>query len=144
MAAPSSPRSDSDATYTVRIANTGDSYRCRADQTVLGGMEALGRRGIPVGCRGGGCGVCKVRVESGAVDTRHQKMSRAHVSDDERQHGLLLACRAWPRGDLVVRAVDRLARAFEHGTPRPSTNFLEAARTVAPQADPLPPPRQTP
>jgi ferredoxin len=51
--------------YQVLIEDTGESYRCDERNTVLVGMEALGRKGIPVGCRNGGCGVCKVEVTAG-------------------------------------------------------------------------------
>ena len=78
--------------YEVHIENTREAYRCAADRTLLGGMEALARKGIPVGCRGGGCGVCKVRIESGSV--RAEKMSREHVTVEEQAQGYVLACRA--------------------------------------------------
>ena len=42
--------------HQVTIVETGEVYRCREDETLLAGMERLGKRGIPVGCRGGGCG----------------------------------------------------------------------------------------
>jgi len=44
---------DADA-HEVHILDTGERYRCAPSQTLLAGMEALGRKGIPVGCRGGG------------------------------------------------------------------------------------------
>lgn len=99
------------ATFCVAIGNTHESYRCRADQTLLGGMEQLGRRGIPVGCRGGGCGVCKVRIESGSV--RRERMSRCHVSAQEEAQGYVLACRAYPQSDLQVQAVATMARCLD-------------------------------
>ena len=40
--------------YEIRIDNTGETYTCADTRTLLEGMEALVRRGIPVGCRGGG------------------------------------------------------------------------------------------
>lgn len=97
--------------FRVAIGNTHERYSCRADQTLLGGMEQLGRKGIPVGCRGGGCGVCKVRIESGAV--RRERMSRCHVSVEEEEQGYVLACRAYPQSDLALRAVEKLARCIE-------------------------------
>jgi len=97
--------------FSVAIANTSEQYDCQPDQTLLGGMEKLGRKGIPVGCRGGGCGVCKVRIESGHV--RHDRMSRCHVSAAEEAQGYVLACRAYPQSDLALRAVDKLARCIE-------------------------------
>ncbi|QOF80338.1 2Fe-2S iron-sulfur cluster binding domain-containing protein [Variovorax sp. 38R] len=97
--------------FSVVIGNTHERYSCRADQTLLSGMEQLGRKGIPVGCRGGGCGVCKVRIESGAV--RRERMSRCHVSVEEEAQGYVLACRAYPQSDLALRAVEKLARCIE-------------------------------
>ncbi|MBO9512652.1 MAG: 2Fe-2S iron-sulfur cluster binding domain-containing protein [Variovorax sp.] len=97
--------------FSVAIGNTQERYACRPDQTLLGGMEQLGRKGIPVGCRGGGCGVCKVRIESGA--TRCERMSRSHVSADEEAQGYVLACRAYPQSDVALRAAPRLARCIE-------------------------------
>ncbi|MDB5730811.1 MAG: ferredoxin [Variovorax sp.] len=97
--------------FSVAIGNTQEQYACRASQTLLGGMEQLGRKGIPVGCRGGGCGVCKVRIESGR--TRCEKMSRCHISADEEAQGYVLACRAYPQSDLQLQAVEKLARCIE-------------------------------
>ena len=47
--------------FTITIDDTGESYRCVDYRSALQGMEALGKKGIPVGCRSGGCGVCKVK-----------------------------------------------------------------------------------
>ncbi|MBS80634.1 MAG: ferredoxin [Variovorax sp.] len=108
------------ASFSVAIGNTGERYPCKPDQTLLGGMEQLGRKGIPVGCRGGGCGVCKVRIESGHV--RHDRMSRCHVSAAEEAQGYVLACRAYPQSDLALRAVDKLARCIERHAATASRN----------------------
>jgi ferredoxin len=95
-------------------------------------MEALGRRGIPVGCRGGGCGVCKVRVEAGRV--HNGPMSRACVSAEEEGQGFVLACRSHPRSDVTVTAVDRLARCIQRNShQRRSASFLaRASNTLSP------------
>jgi ferredoxin len=111
----------------VRIENTGESFRCTAEQNVLKAMEQLCRKGIPVGCRGGGCGVCKVRIDVG--DVRSEKMSRAALSAAEEADGLVLACRVYPRSDLRLSAVDKLARCVERG---PADSFLDAARAASP------------
>lgn len=104
--------------YRVLIEDTSEQYACGSHQTVLSGMEALGRRGIPVGCRGGGCGVCKVEIIAGQVDKR--VMSRAHVSVEEEAAGCVLACRVFPRSDLRLRVLGKLKcfvmRAFQTST----------------------------
>ncbi len=56
---------------------------------------------LPVGCRRGGCGVCRVRVTAG--DYRSDKMSRAHVSEEEEAAGLTLACCIYPLSALSLR-----------------------------------------
>ncbi|GAB2182452.1 hypothetical protein DLREEDagrD3_26750 [Denitratisoma sp. agr-D3] len=91
------------ARHTVTIAETGESYPCGEDETVLAGMERLCKKGIPVGCRGGGCGVCKVHVDAGRVSKK--VMSRQHVSEDEESSGCVLACRILPESDLQISII---------------------------------------
>ena len=55
---------------------------------------------IPVGCRGGGCGVCRIKVVQGSYEAK--KMSRKHVTEGEQAEAIVLACRVFPRGDLLV------------------------------------------
>ena len=68
--------------HRVAIQNTKEEYTCSSEDNLLKGMEQLNRKGIPVGCRGGGCGVCRVRIESG--EYRTLKMSRQHVTAEEQ------------------------------------------------------------
>jgi ferredoxin len=89
--------------YTITIEETGESYRCSDQETLLVGMEKLGKRGIPVGCRGGGCGVCKVEVVSGGYTKR--RMSREYISEEDEAAGRVLACRVRPTGDVVLRVI---------------------------------------
>lgn len=51
----------------VHVMQTGESYPCATNESLLQGMLRLGRKGIPVGCVNGGCGVCKVRIAEGRV-----------------------------------------------------------------------------
>jgi len=95
--------------FTVLITETGEIYACRPDQTLLKAMERLGRKGIPIGCRGGGCGVCKVQIEDGEVACA--AMSRAHISDAERKAGRVLACRSQPRSDIRLSVVGKMQKA---------------------------------
>ena len=94
--------------FAVTIADTGEVFRCREDETLLSGMERLGKRGIPVGCRGGGCGVCKVRLEAGECSKR--VMSRDHVSAEEEANGIVLACRVKPLSDIRLRVLGKMKK----------------------------------
>jgi len=99
--------------FVVTIEDSGDRLSCAGSDNVLRAMEALGRKGIPVGCRGGGCGVCKVKVTAGAYHTR--KMSRACLSEVEEAEGVVLACKLFPESDLSLRVLGKMARAVLGG-----------------------------
>lgn len=104
--------------YQVTIDNTEEVYTCPNDVDVLRGMEQLRRKGIPVGCRNGGCGVCKVHVIGGRYSK--SKMSRAVITEEEEANGFVLACKIHPRSDLRVNVVGKMVRAVEA---RRSTSF---------------------
>lgn len=87
--------------HQITLAETGARFSCPADERVLIAMERQGLRLLPVGCRGGGCGICRVRVTHGRYHTR--KMSRAHVSEADEAAGIVLACRLIPETDLSLR-----------------------------------------
>lgn len=94
--------------YRINVENTGDSFACRADENVLRAMAALGHRYIPVGCRGGGCGVCKVLVVRGSYHC--QPMSRSHISVEEEKCGHALACKLVPESGLSLRVLGLVQR----------------------------------
>ncbi|WP_085318262.1 2Fe-2S iron-sulfur cluster-binding protein [Derxia lacustris] len=94
--------------HRITIANTGESYDCRSDETLLLALARVGKRGIPLGCRGGGCGICKVEVVSGDYSTC--AMSASQVDSAERQQRRALACCVFPAGALVVKVIGRLEK----------------------------------
>lgn len=66
----------------------------------FGQLKNMPRR-LPVGCRRGGCGICRVRVLSG--EFRSDVMSRAHVSAEDEANGIVLSCCIYPLSDLSLR-----------------------------------------
>lgn len=86
--------------HRIRVLG-GATFECDGDERVLLAMERSGVRDISVGCRGGGCGICRVRVVEG--EYRTGKMSSARVSETDRRDGIALACRLFPASDLVIR-----------------------------------------
>lgn len=94
--------------HQILIEDTGEHYACDERESVLDGMARLGRRGIPVGCRGGGCGVCKVLITDGSYAA--SVMSRAHVSAEELAAGVVLACRVMPHSDLCVQVLGKMKK----------------------------------
>ncbi|MDR1430037.1 MAG: 2Fe-2S iron-sulfur cluster binding domain-containing protein [Spirochaetaceae bacterium] len=90
--------------FTITVKNTDKTFSCAENQAVLMAM-IHGRSGpLKYGCCGGGCGVCRMRVESGAW-TAFKPMSAAHVSEADKKQGIVLLCCVQPRSDLVVAPV---------------------------------------
>uniref|UniRef100_UPI003341AE7C 2Fe-2S iron-sulfur cluster binding domain-containing protein n=1 Tax=Castellaniella defragrans TaxID=75697 RepID=UPI003341AE7C len=114
--------------FVIHIDDTGERYTCADDRSVLAGMEALGRKGIPIGCRQGGCGVCKVQVLSGRYIS--QVMSRAHVSAHEEARGCALSCRIKPASDLRIRVLGQMRKNLCRPAPPSSTAHTETSPTV--------------
>lgn len=111
--------------YTITVEGTGESFRCASDRTILKAMESLGRKGIPVGCRGGGCGICRVLIVQGQVESRH--MSRTQVTLDDEGSGIVLACKAKPLNDVRLRPLGM--KAFGECAPPAA---VQPVCTVAP------------
>lgn len=95
----------------VTVSQTGDSFDCGTHENLLNGMLRLGRKGIPVGCINGGCGVCKVRILEGAVQSLGP-VSRAHVSLEEEAQGYTLACRVAPTEAVCLEVAAKLRKPF--------------------------------
>ncbi|MEX8494225.1 2Fe-2S iron-sulfur cluster binding domain-containing protein [Sphaerotilus sp.] len=114
---------------TVHVVQTGEEFPCATTESLLNGMLRLGRKGIPVGCVNGGCGVCKVRVLEGQV-TALGPVSRAHVTAEEEQHGCTLACRVAPTTAVQIEVIGKFEKPFSRGY----------AKAAAPQSTPSPQP----
>lgn len=85
--------------HRIRVIGGGE-FACAENERVLLAMERCGASDIGVGCRGGGCGICRVKVLEGSYTTG--RMSAAKVPESDREAGYALACRLFPVGDLVI------------------------------------------
>lgn len=85
--------------YTVDVG-LRHSFECTAEESILGAMERAGRVAIPVGCRRGGCGACRVRITDGEFTA--SKMSVRYVSATELASGIVLACCVRPLSNLAI------------------------------------------
>ena len=117
----------------VTLPQTGESYACATNESLLQGMVKLGRRGIPVGCVNGGCGVCKVRIVEGRV-TSLGPVSREHVSADEELGGVTLACRVAPATAVRLEPVGRFEKPFSR-LPATAAGSTATLPTVQQQGD---------
>lgn len=91
--------------FEVSVAGADRVFPCREDQSVLAAMSLNGASCVQVGCRSGGCGVCRVEVLLGRFETG--ETSQAQVGDADRAKGIVLACQLFPRANLRVRVLGR-------------------------------------
>ncbi|HCE6398420.1 MULTISPECIES: 2Fe-2S iron-sulfur cluster binding domain-containing protein [Pseudomonas] len=92
--------------FEISMQSGGERFTCPPRQSVLQAMERDGLNCVPVGCRGGGCGLCKVQVLAG--DYLCGPMSSRHVPPEARAQGQVLACRLYPLSDLMIECCARL------------------------------------
>ena len=107
----------------VTILPDGLQVTAAEAETVL---KALSRAGLTdrVGCKRGGCGICKVQLVLGEV--RYERpVAESVLSDDERVEGICLSCRAVPITNIAIELQegDRLRKvlgfAFPNSAPPP-------------------------
>lgn len=66
-------------------------------------LEGLYRNGYAyrIGCRRGGCAICKVDLVDGVV-TYNRTVAESVLTEGERVSGTCLTCRAVPAGDVTI------------------------------------------
>ena len=85
---------------TVTVHPSGEVIYLGPDETVLSGLYKAGYA-YSIGCRRGGCGVCKVDLLRGHV-SYNRPIAETVLADDERAGGTCLTCRAVPEGDITI------------------------------------------
>lgn len=80
-----------------------ETFPCRTGQSLLDALILARRTAVKVGCRNGGCGVCRVRITQGRYESG--RMTRSRISEAEEAQGIVLACRIYPGTDLAFEAM---------------------------------------
>jgi len=84
----------------VTVQPGGEVIYLDPDETVLSGLYKAGYA-YAVGCRRGGCAICKVDCLSGQFDYDHP-IADTVLTAGERADGTCLTCRAVPKGDITI------------------------------------------
>jgi len=113
MASGAAGRSDPDQTVrprrvTITVEGCGSATATTEERVLValeraqgfGQLKGLPRK-LPIGCRRGGCGICRARILDG--EFRVTPMSRAHVSAADEAEGVVLACAIYAQSDLTLR-----------------------------------------
>ena len=101
----------------VTILPDGVQVTAGEAETVLGALSRAGLR-YRVGCKRGGCGICKVQLVLGEV--RYERpVADSVLSDDQRVAGICLSCRAVPITNIAIELQegDRLRKVLGFAYP---------------------------
>ena len=82
-------------------ADTGVPADVPVGMNLLAALEVASQETVAIGCRNGGCGVCRVRILSGSYIKG--KMSRKYVTVEDEHARIALACRVYPTSALIYR-----------------------------------------
>ncbi|NLJ53305.1 MAG: 2Fe-2S iron-sulfur cluster binding domain-containing protein [Intrasporangiaceae bacterium] len=85
---------------TLTIHPTGEVIYLETGETVLSGLYKAGYS-YTVGCKRGGCGICKVDCHGGTF-SYERPIASTVISDEERVDGTCLSCRAVPDTDITI------------------------------------------
>lgn len=86
--------------YRVLWMQTQQAFDVEAEESLL---EAASRQGVPLPheCTFGGCGTCRIKVDSGAISYPDGELPLS-MTEEEHNQGFALACQARPQSDLVI------------------------------------------
>ena len=117
----------------VTVENTGETYACPPQTTLLDAALASGLR-MPHNCRGGACGTCKAQVLEGTVD--HGRAMSFAITDEEKAAGYCLCCQSRPRSPRIRLRMQTDMAARETGElriiPAEIATTIVAAHRVTP------------
>ncbi|GAA1703495.1 2Fe-2S iron-sulfur cluster-binding protein [Propioniferax innocua] len=84
----------------IRVEPNGVEIPAGEDDTIMGALNKHGYTFL-VGCRRGGCGICKVQVLEGEIE-HNRPIAESALNTEERGEGVCLGCRAVPQGDVRI------------------------------------------
>ena len=114
---------------TIIVQPSGTQIHIEPGETLLSGLHKAGYA-YTVGCRRGGCGICKVDVVDGDF-SYNRPVADSVVSEDERTDGTCLSCRAVADEDLVIEMRDASLRLVNPFFTEPKAVVMQIDRTVA-------------
>ena len=77
------------------------TFDIKDTENVLSALERHNYADVFVGCRHGGCGLCKIQIIAGNYDLL--KMSAEYISNEDIENKIALACCVIPKTDLKIK-----------------------------------------
>lgn len=120
----------------VTVLPDGVSVEVRPTETILAALARAGYK-YRIGCKRGGCGVCKVTLLAGEV-TYERTVAESVLSEAEQATGVCLSCRAVPTTAVTIELQDDdvLRRVLPLGF---LTGHVRDRDAQPPEPNPFPP-----
>jgi ferredoxin len=90
--------------HNVFVKDKDRSQQCLENKNLMDGLYVHSDL-VPSGCHNGACGVCKIKVYHGEYSK--EKMNRKHISEEEENDNIVLACKVFPRDDMEIEFISR-------------------------------------
>lgn len=114
---------------TIIVQPSGTQIHIEPGDTLLSGLQKAGYA-YTVGCRRGGCGICKIDVLEGEF-SYCRPVADTVITDDERADGTCLSCRAVPEDDVTIQLRDASLRLVNPLLSQLNEKALERARVAS-------------
>ncbi len=87
--------------YNITFLYKGQSHQfsCVAKEDILSAARTS-FVALPAGCRGGGCGMCKVKVIEGTFEKG--LCSKAVLTAQDEEKNYTLACKTFPHSNMKI------------------------------------------
>jgi Ferredoxin len=72
--------------HRIELADEQTCFNASSELSLLVAMERAGQALIPVGCRGGGCGKCRIRILKGEYFSKTHEQSLGFPRTGSRRH----------------------------------------------------------
>ncbi len=92
----------------IHVQGTEVDIQSYPGETMLDALKRTGNA-IRVGCRRGGCAICKVEVVEGTYEYTRPIADKV-LTEEEIEKGTCLTCRAIPTSDMVEHRADGVAQ----------------------------------
>lgn len=86
-------------TYHINVKPDNRIIKAKVGESILDSVSRNGVK-IKVGCKGGGCGICKIQILEGDVDRGIS--SRSVLPLTEIEQGFALSCQTKPNTDISI------------------------------------------
>ncbi|MEJ9212326.1 2Fe-2S iron-sulfur cluster binding domain-containing protein [Bacillus smithii] len=88
--------------FTIKVLDGIEDHMglpCHENESLLDAVNKREKK-IPYACKGGGCGLCKIKVEEG--EFKRGRSSKTVLPDHERIMNYTLACKTYPISDMKI------------------------------------------